>query len=59
MVEDFEFSVTNNQVEYEAFFVVLMLDAEMEEDNVKLRTVSQLVISKVKTGVHSKDPLLQ
>lgn len=47
----FEFSTINNHGSYEVVIVDISLAGEMDKNNIKVRTNSQLVISQVK-GKH-------
>ncbi|PNX76231.1 ribonuclease HI-like protein [Trifolium pratense] len=52
------FSTTNNQAEYEAFLAGLRLAEDMEVEEIKIFTNSQLVASQVSGEYQTKDERL-
>lgn len=54
----FEFSTTNNQVEYEVVIIDLILAAKMRVNSVRLRIDFQPVASHVKEEAQTKESLL-
>lgn len=55
----FEFLTIDNQAEYEVIIACLTLESEMGVERIKLKTDSQLVVSKIKGESQTKNPALQ
>ncbi|XP_072078118.1 uncharacterized protein [Arachis hypogaea] len=55
----FEFSVSNNQVKYEALIGGLLLSKEVGVTRVEVNSDSQVVTSQINGTYQAKDPLLQ
>lgn len=53
-----KFWTTNNQVEFEAVSLGITLDKEVGVEHMKLRTDSQLVVSRIRGEAQAKDPIL-
>lgn len=55
----FEFLTIDNQAEYEVIIACLTLESKMGVERIKLKTDSQLVVSKIKGESQTKKPALQ
>lgn len=54
----FGFKASNNQVEYKALVVGLLLARDMEVHRIKCRSDSQLTVNQIRGEYQVKDPLL-